>query len=50
MVLGCLCVFALIWLDGRNRAALAKDASGLATFSLFFQTALTFGAVSMGLR
>lgn len=50
MVLGCLFVFALIWLDvaGVGRL-LAKDASGLATFILFFQTALTFGAVSMGI-
>jgi hypothetical protein len=49
MVLGCIFVFALIWLDvaGIGRL-LAKDASGLATFVLFFQTALTFGAVSMG--
>ena len=29
-------------------AVLAGDTSGLATFVLFFQTALTFGAVSMG--
>jgi hypothetical protein len=49
MVLGCIFVFAMIWLDvaGIGRL-LAKDASGLATFMLFFQTALTFGAVSMG--
>ena len=49
MALGCLFLFALIWLDfaGLGRL-LAKDESGLATFVLFFQTALTFGAVSMG--
>jgi hypothetical protein len=40
----------LIWLDvGGLGRLLAKDASGLATFVLFFQTALTFGAVSMGI-
>ncbi|MFO1209207.1 MAG: hypothetical protein U1E40_08290 [Amaricoccus sp.] len=27
---------------------LAKDASGLATFGIVFQTAMTFGAVAMG--
>ena len=50
MVVGCLFLFALIWLDvaGIGRL-LAQDASGLATFVLFFQTALTFGAVSMGI-
>ncbi len=49
MVLGCLFLFVLIWLDVMGlRGLLAKDESGLATFILFFQTALTFGAVSMG--
>ena len=49
MVLGCLFVFGLIWFDvGGLARLLAKDASGLATFVLFFQTALTFGAVAMG--
>ncbi len=49
MVLGCLFLFVLIWFDvaGLDRL-LAKDETGLATFLLFFQTALTFGAVSMG--
>lgn len=49
MVIGCLFLFGLIWLDiaGLSRL-LAKDESGLATFVLFFQTSLTFGAVSMG--
>jgi hypothetical protein len=49
MVIGCLFLFGLIWYDvaGLQRL-LAQDASGLATFVLFFQTALTFGAVSMG--
>jgi hypothetical protein len=49
MVIGCGFVFALIWFDvaGLGRL-LAKDESGLATFVLFFQTSLTFGAVSMG--
>jgi hypothetical protein len=50
MVIGCAFLFVLIWLDvaGLGRL-LAKDESGLATFVLFFQTALTFGSVSMGI-
>ncbi len=49
MAIGCVFVLALIWLDAFGMGAvLARDASGLATFVLFFQTALTFGAVSMG--
>ena len=49
MVIGCAFVLALIWFDVFGiGAALAKDASGMATFILFFQTAMTFGAVSMG--
>jgi hypothetical protein len=48
MVTGCAFLFVLIWLDfaGLGRL-LAKDESGLATFVRFFQTALTFGSVSM---
>lgn len=50
MVIGCLFVFGLIGLDvGGLAGLLARDASGLATFVLFFQSALTFGAVSMGI-
>lgn len=50
MVIGCLFLFGLIWLDVAGlRHLLAQDASGLATFLLFFQTAFTFGAVSMGI-
>ena len=49
MVIGCAFTLALIWLDVFGLGtALAKDHSGLATAVLFFQTALTFGAVSMG--
>jgi len=49
MVIGCCFLFALIWFDVLGMGALlAKDESGLATAVLFFQTALTFGAVSMG--
>jgi hypothetical protein len=49
MVIGCIFLFVLIWADvaGLGRL-LENDTSGLATFLLFFQTALTFGAVSMG--
>jgi hypothetical protein len=49
MVIGCVFLFVLIYFDvGGLAGLLAKDASGLATFVLFFQTAMTFGAVSMG--
>ena len=49
MVIGCVFVLALIWFDVFGVGAmLAKDASGIATLSLFCQTSLTFGAVSMG--
>ena len=49
MVIGCLFVFGLIWFDVFGLARLLeKDASWLATFVLFFQTVLTFGAVAMG--
>lgn len=49
MVLGCGFLLAMIWFDVWGLGAvLARDESGLATFLLFFQTALTFGAVSMG--
>ena len=46
MVIGCLVVFGLIWLDVGGLGRLLA-ASGLATFVLFFQVALTFGSVSM---
>lgn len=50
MVIGCLFLFGMIWLDAAGiRQLLTKDDTGLATFVLFFQTALTFGAVSMGI-
>lgn len=49
MVLGCCFLFGMIWFDIWGLGTmLAKDTSGLATFVLFFQTAMTFGAVSMG--
>lgn len=48
VVIGCVFVLALIWFDVFGVGEmLAKDASGLATLILFFQTSLTFGAVSM---
>jgi hypothetical protein len=50
MAVGCALLLGLIWFDvGGLGALLAKDESGLATFVLFFQTSLTFGAVSMGI-
>ena len=49
MVIGCSFLLVLIWFDVAGLAGLLEsDTSGLATFLLFFQTALTFGAVSMG--
>jgi hypothetical protein len=48
MALGCAALLVLVRLDlfGVGRL-LESDRSGLATAVLFFQTALTFGAVSM---
>jgi hypothetical protein len=49
MAIGCTFLLILIWFDIFGVGALlTKDRSGLATAVLFFQTALTFGAVSMG--
>ena len=49
MAIGCTALLAVIWFDLLGvGAVLAKDESGLATAVLFFQTALTFGAVAMG--
>ena len=50
MAIGCPFLLGLIWFDvGGLAGLLAKDENGLATAVLFFQTALTFGAVSMGI-
>lgn len=49
MVIGCSFLLVMIWFDIWGLGSLlAKDTSGLATALLFFQTSLTFGAVSMG--
>lgn len=49
MVIGCVFLFVLIHFDLAGLGTLLeKDESGLATAILFFQTSLTFGAVSMG--
>lgn len=49
MATGCGLLLVASWLDlGGLGAMLDKDESGLATALLFFQTALTFGAVAMG--
>lgn len=49
MVLGCSALLGMIWFDVFGIGTLLKkDHSGMATFLLFFQTALTFGAVAMG--
>lgn len=50
MAMGCALLLGMIWFDVWGLGTtLRADASGLATFVLFFQTALTFGAVSMGI-
>ncbi len=50
MALGCSALLLAIWTDFAGIGGIvAKDQSGLATFLLFFQTAMTFGAVSMGI-
>ncbi|MCB1354559.1 MAG: hypothetical protein KDK03_17650 [Rhodobacteraceae bacterium] len=49
IVIGCVFLLVLIHFDLAGLGTLLeKDATGLATAVLFFQTALTFGAVSMG--
>lgn len=49
MAIGCVFLLVLIhWDIGGLGSVLARDQSGLATLVLFVQTALTFGAVSMG--
>lgn len=49
IVIGCVFLLVLIHFDLAGLGTLLeKDSSGLATAVLFFQTALTFGAVSMG--
>ncbi|WP_424931374.1 hypothetical protein [Amaricoccus macauensis] len=49
IVIGCVFLLILIhWDVGGLGTVLDKDESGLATAVLFFQTAMTFGAVSMG--
>lgn len=49
IAIGCIFLLVLIhWDIAGLGTLLEKDESGLATAVLFFQTALTFGAVSMG--
>lgn len=49
MAIGCVFTLGLIHWDVFGLGtALEKDHTGLATAVLFFQTALTFGGVSMG--
>lgn len=49
MVLGCMVVFAVIWTDFAGVGTLLQgDDSGIATLVLFFQMALTFGGVAIG--
>lgn len=47
--IGCIFVFAIIWTNFLGVGdLLARDSSGIATLILFFQTSMTFGAVSAG--
>ncbi|MCF6273083.1 MAG: hypothetical protein L3J37_07810 [Rhodobacteraceae bacterium] len=47
IAIGVIFVFAIIWSNFLGVGdMLARDESGIATFILFFQTALTFGGVS----
>ena len=47
IAIGCIFVFAIIYSNFLGVGdMLARDDSGIATFILFFQTALTFGGVS----
>ena len=49
MAIGSSFLLLAIWFNvGGIGSLLDKDTTGLATFILFFQNALTFGAVSMG--
>jgi len=47
MVLGAMATFALIWTDFMGVGRLIQG-SGLATFILFFQMSMTFGAIALG--
>ena len=50
MALGCIFLLVMIrWDVAGLGTVLARDSSGLATAVLFFQTAMTSGAVSMGI-
>lgn len=49
MAIGSALLLGAVWFDiGGIGTLLEKDTSGLATAILFFQNALTFGAISMG--
>lgn len=48
MCAGCIFTFSLIWGDVLGIGT-AIETSAIATFMLFFQMALTFGAVWMGI-
>ncbi len=49
IVIGCVLTLALIRFDVWGiGSALEADSSGLATFILFFQMAMTFGGVAIG--
>ncbi|MBB5515040.1 hypothetical protein FHS89_001050 [Rubricella aquisinus] len=50
MAIGCALLLAAIWFNLLGLGdLLATDQTGLATAILFFQTALTTGAVNMGI-
>lgn len=47
MVMGAITTFALIWTNFMDVGRLISG-SGLATFILFFQMSMTFGAIALG--
>lgn len=50
IALGCVFTLILIWTNTANLGhLLSRDATGLATAVLFFQMAMTFGAISAGI-
>ncbi|MEL6583698.1 MAG: hypothetical protein AAFQ36_07680 [Pseudomonadota bacterium] len=50
IALACILLLVCIYFDVMGLGTmLEKDTSGLATFLLFFQTSLTFGAANMGI-
>ncbi len=50
LAIGCAFLFGMIWFDVWGLGTMLEtDSTGIATFILFFQTSMTFGAISMGI-